>query len=86
MGGSNKLSMLWGVIILVAGLFLGYWYGNSSGYAKAEADIGAAQDALAKKASEEAVKQANPFQAVNPLEGVSANPFEKAKKALNPFE
>lgn len=73
-------------LVLLIGLGLGYWYGNQSGYQKAQADIIAQQEELAKKAAEEATKQANPFKAVNPLEKVEANPFEKAKKALNPFE
>lgn len=81
------------VIALVVGLGAGYWFGNrqagsayDAGYAKALADAQATQDAAAKKAGEDAAKAANPFQASNPLEGVSANPFDQAKKVLNPFE
>ena len=77
-----------GAVLLVVGLGLGYWIGSGSyqkGYDKAVADAKAAQEESAQKAGEEAAKAANPFQAVNPLEGVTANPFEKAQKALNPF-
>ena len=34
---------------------------------------------------EDAADAANPFKAANPLEGVESNPFEQAKKVLNPF-
>lgn len=77
---------LWVVIFLVAGLVGGYWFGFSRGYNKAEADIKKVQEEAAKKAAEEAAKAANPFKAVNPVEGVEANPFEKTKKILNPFD
>ena len=40
---------------------------------------------MKEKSAAEIGKAANPFGAVNPLEGVEANPFEKAKKVLNPF-
>lgn len=78
------------IIALIVGVGAGYWYGGSSGYARgyqqAETDIQAIGQASAQKATNEAAKAANPFQAVNPLEGVEANPFEKAKKVLNPFQ
>lgn len=83
--GNNKLG-LWVLIALVAGLVGGYWYGDSRGYSRAEADIKKVQEEAAAKASEDAAKAANPFQAVNPLQGVEANPFEKAKSILNPFK
>ncbi len=63
----------------------GYSGGYSNGYAKAVADTKATQQELAKKATDEAAKAANPFQATNPLEGVTVNPFEKAAQKLNPF-
>lgn len=72
-------------LVLLVGLGLGYWYGNQSGYQKAQTDIKTQQEELVKKAAEEATKAANPFKAVNPLEKVETNPFEKAQKALNPF-
>src|SRR3989344_4057000 len=67
-----------------------FWVGRSNGYttgyAKAQDDVKALQEEATQKATEDAAKSANPFQAVNPLEGVEANPFEKVKKVLNPFE
>ena len=83
--GNNKLG-LWVLIALVVGLVGGYYYGNDRGYKQAEADVKKVQDEAAKKAADDAAKAANPFQAVNPLEGVEANPFEKAKSILNPFK
>lgn len=75
-------------VIAVAGA--AFWFGRSGGYsvgyAQAQIDANALQEESARKAAEEAAKSANPFQAVNPLEGVEANPFEKVKKVLNPFE
>jgi flagellar biosynthesis/type III secretory pathway protein FliH len=64
----------------------GYKTGDSEGYKRAEADIKKLEQAAAEKTAAEAAKAANPFQTVNPLEAVSANPFEKAKKVLNPFQ
>lgn len=86
MNGSKFSGFAIGFLVaaIVAGT-AGYFIGNKSGYAKAQADVKAQQDAVAKKAGDEAAKAANPFQATNPLEGVTANPFEKAKSALNPF-
>lgn len=85
----NKNILATGIILLVVGFGAGYWYGESTsydkGYKAAVADIKAQQEEAAKKATEEAVKTANPFQVSNPLEGVKANPFDKVKKILNPF-
>ena len=73
-------------VALVIGLVLGYWSGNRLGYERAKADIQATRDAVAQKAVDDASKTANPFKSANPLEDVSANPFENANKALIPFE
>lgn len=73
-------------VIVVAVFVGGYYWGHDRGYKAAEADVKAVQAEAAKKASEEAAKAANPFQAINPLAEVEANPFEKAKKVLNPFK
>ncbi len=85
----NKNILATGIILLVVGFGVGYWFGGSisydKGYQAAAADIKAQQKEAAKKASEEAAKTANPFQVTNPLEGVKANPFDKAKSVLNPF-
>ena len=64
---------------------LGYWAGNWQGYDKAQAEVKKTQELAGQKAGEDAAKAANPFKATNPLEGVKSNPFEEAKKVLNPF-
>lgn len=64
----------------------GYQKGDTEGYKRAEADIKKAEEVAAAKAAEDAAKAANPFQTANPLQGVESNPFEKAKKVLNPFQ
>ena len=78
------------LVALLVGAGVGYWYGQSvgrdAGYAVAQTDAKALQEEATNKALDNASKVANPFQAVNPLESVEANPFEKAQKALNPFE
>lgn len=76
------------IAAVVVGLVAGWWgysAGQKAGYAKAQADVKAQQEALAQKAAGAAAKAANPFQTVNPLQGVTANPFEAAAKKLNPF-
>lgn len=75
------------LLIIGTGMFLfGRSNGYSMGYVQAQADVQNVQEQAAQNAAFEAAKSANPFQAVNPLEGVEANPFEKVKKVLNPFE
>jgi hypothetical protein len=85
----NILSIIVGVVFLVVGIMVGQSMGKSSnyekGYDQALADIKSQQEELGQKAATEAAKAANPFQAANPLEGVSANPFDDAAKKLNPF-
>ena len=85
----SRKVVLAAVAALIVGVLAGYWYGGSRsyqvGYDKAVSDAQAAQDALAQQAAEDAAKAANPFQKVNPLEGVTSNPFEKTKEILNPF-
>lgn len=81
----NKPLVLWVTIGLALGLVAGYWFGDSRGYKRAETNIKKVQEEAAKKAATQAAKAANPFQAVNPLGGVEANPFEKAKSIINPF-
>lgn len=73
------------VVALVVGAGVGYYVGSSTGYQKAIAEAKATQEEVAKKATEGAAKAVNPFQTKNPLEGVTANPFENAAKKLNPF-
>lgn len=75
---------------LVIGLLIGNWYGNKTGYDKgyavAQEEAAKLQKEASRKAVEETAKAANPFQVTNPLEGVEADPFEKTRKILNPFE
>ncbi|HXK40866.1 MAG TPA: hypothetical protein VJ046_02075 [Candidatus Paceibacterota bacterium] len=78
---NNKL---WWAIVVAVGV-LGYWAGDWQGYSRSQADVKKAQEVAGQKAAEDAAKVANPFKATNPLEGVEANPFEEAKKVLNPF-
>lgn len=73
------------IICLAAGFYLGYFQGQKVGYNKAIAETQAIKDEIVKKAVEEAMKAANPFQTINPLEGITANPFQDAAKKLNPF-
>lgn len=83
----NQLTIIIVVIIIAVGVggYLLYKQAYSTGYTKAEADIKAAQEEVAKRAAGEIAKTANPFGVGNPLEGVEANPFEKTKDVLNPF-
>ena len=77
------------VIILALIIVLGFWYAGKrydQGYEAAIADIKAQQEEAANKAAQTASDEANPFKVANPLQGVEANPFEKAKKTLNPFD
>lgn len=85
-GRPTVLGIVLLVIIVAALLWLGRVIGYDSGYAQAKSDIQSIQEEAARNAAEEAAKSANPFQAINPLEGIEANPFEKVKKILNPFE
>lgn len=82
----NKPILGWVVLALVIGLASGYYVGNSRGFKQAEGNLKKIQEEAAAKAANEAAKAANPFQAVNPLEGVQSNPFEKTKSILNPFK
>lgn len=77
------------VVVAVVIVGIGYWYSGYAydrGYKAAVADIKAQQEETGNRAAEEAAKEANPFKLNNPLEGVEANPFEKAQKTLNPFD
>lgn len=75
---------MWWAIIVAVGV-LSYWAGDWQGYDRSQAEVKKVQEVAAQKAAEDAAKAANPFKASNPLEGVEANPFEQAKKVLNPF-
>lgn len=83
---SQKNVIIIAIVVLIVGLAAGYMYGRQKGYQQAETDIKKLDEFAANKATDEAAKAANPFQTVNPLQGVEANPFQKMKKVLNPFE
>ena len=83
----NKKMWVTIVIILIAAVAFGSWYlGYDQGFEKAVADIKAQQEEAGNKAAKAAADEANPFKVESPLEGVEANPFDKAKKTLNPFD
>ena len=85
--GALILGILAGVVGgYSAGTSAGHIAGDAAGYSRAQEEIKKAEELAGKKATDAAAKAANPFQSVNPLEGVEADPFEKAKKVLNPFE
>ena len=77
------------IITLAVASAFSFWYSGkkyNEGYQAAIADVKAQQEEAGNKAAKVATDQANPFKVQNPLEGVQANPFEKAKKTLNPFD
>lgn len=88
----DKKLLAVGLIVILA-VFGAYWYGSKAGYVKgegdgykrAQGDFKKLEEDAGKKATAEAAKAANPFQVSNPLENVDVNPFQKAKKVLNPF-
>lgn len=90
MGQNSRQAWVVAVVLLIIGVGLGYWFGASrsydKGYDQAVADARAVEEQAGARAAQDAAAAANPFEVVNPLEGVEANPFEKAKKILNPFE
>ena len=72
-------------IVIIAVGALSYWIGDRMGYSRSQVEVKKAQEVAGQKAAEDAANAANPFKATNPLEGVDSNPFEQAKKVLNPF-
>lgn len=88
----NNINRKKWVKIGIIGLIIvgvGFWYSSmvyNKGYQTAIADIRAQQEEAGNRAAEAATDEANPFKVANPLQGVEANPFEKAKKTLNPFD
>ncbi len=75
--------------VLVVVIVIGLWYSGKKydqGYEAAVADIKAQQEEAGNQAAQAVSDEANPFKVENPLQGVEANPFEKAKKTLNPFD
>ena len=74
------------IVFIAVGGALGYWVGDRMGYSRSQTGVKKAQEIAGQKAAEDAATAANPFRASNPLEGVESNPFEQAKKVLNPFD
>ena len=79
----------WVVYVAVAfliGLGIGYWYGTVAGKEQGRAALLAEQEVATeeakKKAQEEIIQAANPFETQNPLESGYENPF---KQQVNPF-
>ena len=79
----NK-SLIIGLVIVA--LVAGYFVGDNRGYSRSQSEIKRIQEEAAQKAAEDSAKSSNPFQAANPLKDVEANPFEKVKKIINPFD
>ena len=69
--------------VLLIALIVVLWFGYSA-YQKNAAQQ--AEEAAAQKAATDAAKSENLFKTENPLSNVKADPFEKTKKVLNPFE
>jgi len=82
---NSKLRLLVIIVVVAVGV-LGYWVGDRMGYSRSQTEVKKAQELAGQKAAEDAAAAANPFKADNPLEGVESNPFEQAKKVLNPFD
>lgn len=73
------------IVVITVGALV-YWVGDRMGYSRSQAEVKKTQELAGQKAAEDAANAANPFKAANPLEGVESNPFEQAKKVLNPFD
>ena len=82
----NNKKTLWMAIVVIAVGVVGFWVGDRMGYSRSQTEVKKAQELAGQKAAEDAADAANPFKATNPLEGVESNPFEQAKKVLNPFD
>jgi len=79
--------ILIGILLLVAGLASGYFYGIGKGRTEGReallAEQKTAEEEAKKAAQEELAKSVNPFEAkTNPFEKGYQNPFEN----VNPFE
>ena len=75
-------------LVIIAGAI--YWLGQRSGsvkgYMQAQTEVINVKESNVSRVVEQKAKSENPFQTVNPLSKVEANPFEKTKKIMNPFE
>lgn len=72
---------MYGVAIVAA---VALWFVLMSG--RSTQDIQNQPDTAAYKAAADTAKSESLFKTTNPLSGVKADPFEKTKKVLNPFE
>lgn len=70
--------------VIVVGIIIAFWF-VFVGFGGNE-DIQIQPDTVAQKAAEETAKSESLFKTTSPLSGVEADPFEKTKKVLNPFE
>lgn len=95
MNNSKQIILVAGIVAVIIFAFgIGYYVGRDTGYAtgviagrdKALAEFKSSQEALAQQAAQDAAKASNPFQTnTNPLQGV-ADPLQKTKQVLNPFQ
>ena len=72
------LLLLLGGVVVAGALALFIW--------NLRADRTSEPEAVAQKAAEDSAKAENPFKSENVLVDVEADPFEKTKEVLNPFE
>lgn len=73
----------WGIYLVVAvAVLAAFWFA----YVQYQGANETAQNTTVSKVVTGVAKSENPFQAENPLSNVEADPFEKTKKILNPFE
>ncbi len=77
---AGNRTLYFGSIVALAAIALAAWffYGQNG-------SSQTSPDSVAKQAAEETAKSQNPFKSESPLSGVEANPLEKTKKILNPF-
>ena len=66
------------LIAILGALWLGYSLYQERGPS--------VEESVAQQAAEDVAQAENPFRGDNPLVDVETNPFDKAKKVLNPFE
>ncbi len=81
--GSNKTLTI-GILVVVAGALLFLWFSYAS--KKGQERAAELQERAVQKSGEDVAKSENPFQSDNPLSNVAADPLEKTKEVLNPFE
>ncbi len=80
----EMMAKKWWVYLAVAVALAALWLAYAQYQSTNETET--VQNETARKAVTSVAKSENPFQAENPLSNVEADPFEKTKKILNPFE